>query len=381
MQQWCLAAALAAALSCALAPARWPSSEPRTGSTYTRSSPRRSSSLRSRRRASTLRAAGRPATRAQMILTADQAQHVRAAGRRAKLTRVKGGKTVKQFAAAQAASGFTVWRSYDEPGGYPRPDARSSRAHTRGSPSSSRSARRCQGREILALKVTQGARGQRDGSRPAVLFSATQHAREWIATETDRRLMYHYIDGLASQRQADQEAAQGDGAVVRPGHEPGRLPVHVRHRAAVAQEPARQRRRRPDDDRRRRRPEPQLPGALQVRRGGLLERSSRARPTAAPARRQSPRRRRSWACSERVGFEFNVNYHSNGQWLLYPEGWQVGSPTADDPIYYALSGNLDRPAIAGFHPGLSSDVLYVTNGEANDYAAQAGRRAGLDARS
>src|SRR6185295_10440130 len=55
-------------------------------------------------------------------------------------------------------------------------------------------------------------------------------------------------------------------------------------------------------------------------------------------------------------------------WLLYPEGWQVGSPTADDPIYFALSGNLDSPAIAGFHPGLSSDVLYVTNGETTDYA-------------
>ena len=55
-----------------------------------------------------------------------------------------------------------------------------------------------QGREILALKVTQGARGQRDGRRPAVLFSATQHAREWIATEIDRRLMYHYIEGWAN---------------------------------------------------------------------------------------------------------------------------------------------------------------------------------------
>ena len=76
--------------------------------------------------------------------------------------------------------------------------------------------------------------------------------------------------------------------------------------------------------------------------------------------------------SERVGFEFNVNYHSNGRWLLYPEGWQVGSPTADDPIYFALSGNLDRPAIEGFHPGLSSDVLYVTNGEANDFMHKRG---------
>ena len=69
--------------------------------------------------------------------------------------------------------------------------------------------------------------------------------------------------------------------------------------------------------------------------------------------------------------EFLVNYHSNGRWLLYNEGWQIGTPTADDPIYYALSGNLDRPAIEGFHPGLSSDVLYVTNGEIDGYAQEA----------
>ena len=71
---------------------------------------------------------------------------------------------------------------------------------------------------------------------------------------------------------------------------------------------------------------------------------------------------------DRIGFAFQVNYHSNGQWLLYAEGWQIATPTADDPIYYAMSGNLDAPAIEDFHPGLSSDVLYVTNGETTDYA-------------
>ena len=71
---------------------------------------------------------------------------------------------------------------------------------------------------------------------------------------------------------------------------------------------------------------------------------------------------------DRIPFSFQVNYHSNGQWLLYAEGWQTSTPTADDPIYYAMSGNLDAPAIAEFHPGLSSDVLYVTNGETTDYA-------------
>ena len=71
---------------------------------------------------------------------------------------------------------------------------------------------------------------------------------------------------------------------------------------------------------------------------------------------------------DRIGFSFQINYHSAGEWLLYADGWQIGTPTADDPIYYALSGNLDEPAIDDFHPGLSSDVLYVTNGETTDYA-------------
>ena len=71
---------------------------------------------------------------------------------------------------------------------------------------------------------------------------------------------------------------------------------------------------------------------------------------------------------DRIGFAFQVNWHSAGQWLLYAEGWQTSPPTADDPIYYAMSGNLDAPAIEDFHPGLSSDVLCVTNGETTDYA-------------
>ena len=99
-----------------------------------------------------------------------------------------------------------------------------------------------------------------------------------------------------------------------------------------------------------------------------------------PGRHRSPRlgrhRRDCWTGSR---FAFQVNYHSNGQWLLYADGWQIGTPTADDPIYYALSGNLDNPAIEDFHPGLSSDVLYVTNGEIHRLRPLADRRAGMDA--
>ena len=52
-----------------------------------------------------------------MVLDQAQADRLRGRGVDLKLTRVKGGKTVRQFAAEQAANGFNVWRSYDEPGG------------------------------------------------------------------------------------------------------------------------------------------------------------------------------------------------------------------------------------------------------------------------
>jgi Immune inhibitor A-like, MAM domain/Zinc carboxypeptidase len=71
--------------------------------------------------------------------------------------------------------------------------------------------------------------------------------------------------------------------------------------------------------------------------------------------------------------KFQSNFHSFGQWLLYPQGWQVGTLDADNPIYAALAGLDSKPAIPGFNPGQSADTLYVTNGETTDYAdTQAG---------
>ncbi|MET0684025.1 MAG: M14 family zinc carboxypeptidase [Solirubrobacteraceae bacterium] len=309
--------------------------------------------------------------RAQLVMTKDQRDEVRADGVRTKLTRVQGGKTVKQFAAAQAANGFTVWRSYDEPGGY----RDQLHALARKYPQVTKLVQigtTLQGREILALKVTQGARDKPDGSRPAVLYSATQHAREWIATEIDRRLMYHYVEGWKNNDKQIKELLKGtelwfvpvmnpdgyqytfdverlwrknlrdndgDGeTTIADGVDPNRnYPEHFKYDEEGSS---------------------QIPSSQTFRGSG-------------PA--SEAETKAIMGLSDRVGFQFNVNYHSNGRWLLYPEGWQVGSPTADDPIYYALSGNLDKPAIEGFHPGLSSDVLYVTNGEANDYVHKVGK--------
>jgi hypothetical protein len=223
------------------------------------------------------------------------------------------------------------------------------------------------GREILAIKLTDNARVMKDGKRDAVLFSSTQHAREWISTEVNRRLLLHYVDGWNSgdkhirsllkdtelwfvlvanpdgyQYTFDHERLwrknlrdnNGDGVTqVGDGVDPNRnWPNHFKY----------------DNE-----------GSSSVFSSDTYR---------GPFAVSEAETKALKGLLDRVDFKFQVNWHSAGQWLLYAEGWQIATPTADDPIYFALSGNLDTPAIAEFHPGLSSDVLYVTNGETTDYA-------------
>ena len=373
MQRWCLAAVWAVAFSCVVVPAAAAKQRPadRLNAYTVVTSAKQLAAFEEKGldvAESQVTASG---VKAQMILTRSQAQDVRAAGASAKLTRVKGGKTVKQFAAAQAANGFTVWKSYDEPGGYRDQMHQLASQYPQASPSSSGSVRRC-----------RAARSSRSRSRRARAASATAAGRRCCSAppstrasgsrrRSDRRLMYHYINGWANdnpqiknllkstelwfvpvmnpdgyQYTFDTERLwrknlrdnDGDGqTTINDGVDPNRnYPEHFKY----------------DEE-----------GSSKI----LSSQTYRGPGPASERETQA-----IMGLSERVGFEFNVNYHSNGRWLLYPEGWQVGSPTADDPIYFALSGNLDRPAIAGFHPGLSSDVLYVTNGEANDFMHKQG---------
>jgi hypothetical protein len=305
-------------------------------------------------------------TEVDLIMTADQRDKLAAAGVDASLTRVKGGQTVKQFAARMAAGGFNVWRSYDEDGGIED----QMRAAARNNPRIAelvKLGRTIQGRDILAVRLTEDASKVKDGKRPAVLYSATQHAREWIATEVNRRLMFHYINkwkaGDKSIRRllednelwfiivANPDGYQytfdterlwrknlrdndGNGEITTgDGVDPNRnFPAHWKY----------------DNE-----------GSSSI---FSSETYRGTRPTSEAETKAMK------GLLDRVDFSFQVNFHSNGQWLLYAEGWQVGTATADDPIYFAMSGNLDEPAIEDFHPGLSSDVLYVTNGETTDYA-------------
>ena len=60
-----------------------------------------------------------------------------------------------------------------------------------------------------------------------------------------------------------------------------------------------------------------------------------------------PETRASQALIDRLKFKFLITYHSYGPLILYPFGWQVQTPSADDPLFVAYSGIDATPAISG----------------------------------
>ena len=127
---------------------------------------------------------------------------------------------------------FNVYRSYMEAGGI----ADEMRAIAKANPDVMKLEQigtSTLGKPILAIKMTENARSTPDGTRPAMLFSAVNHAREWIAAEMGRRL-----PGWFAAHKNDtkiRELIKHARAVVPADPESGRLRLHVhlrhRHRA------------------------------------------------------------------------------------------------------------------------------------------------------
>ena len=136
----------------------------------------------------------------QIVLDAAQLSALRKEGLDVKVLKNEYGVSARQFAALQAANGFIVWRDYDSPDGH----RAQLYAIARDNPSITKLVvlgRTIQGRELIALKVTQDAR-KKDGRKPAVLYTSTQHAREWITPEVNSRLMKYFVNGW---RNGDEE--------------------------------------------------------------------------------------------------------------------------------------------------------------------------------
>ena len=134
----------------------------------------------------------RSGIKAGAVLTAGQRAKLAASGVQVELTRNKQGLKVTEQAARQAAGGYRVYRSWDEQGGIRDELFRVARNNPQ-LVKLEILGRTHEGRPLIAMKLTQGARREHDGARPAVLYSANQHAREWISLEVNRRLMHYFL--------------------------------------------------------------------------------------------------------------------------------------------------------------------------------------------
>ena len=103
------------------------------------------------------------------------------------------GLSIAQQAELNQEEGYDVYRSWDEEGGI-RDELYQIAEENPGFVALKVLGTTHQGREIIALKVTNEAAFVPDGSRPAILYSSLQHAREWIAIETNRRLLHYFVD-------------------------------------------------------------------------------------------------------------------------------------------------------------------------------------------
>ena len=83
------------------------------------------------------------------------------------------------------------------------------------------------GQDLVAYKVTANANTLADGAKPVVWYESTQHAREWLATETGRRLFGYVLANRDRHLDRHPRAAARHGDVVRAGRQRRRLRLDV----------------------------------------------------------------------------------------------------------------------------------------------------------
>ncbi|HWH96163.1 MAG TPA: M14 family zinc carboxypeptidase, partial [Baekduia sp.] len=218
------------------------------------------------------------------------------------------------------------------------------------------------GQPIKAYKITQDATALRDGTRPVTLFESTQHAREWISAEVNRRLFQWFID---HRRDAGVKQMLSKNEVwFIPMMNPDGYDYTFTSKTTRLW---RKNLRDVNSD-----------GVIDPANDGVdpnrnwpekwnwdLEGSSDDPSTetyhgSGPA--SEPEVQASRSLHQRLHPRFLIDYHSFAQLILYPEGWQVETEATDAPLMKALAGDDDHPAVPGFDPDVSAE-LYTTNGD------------------
>jgi murein tripeptide amidase MpaA len=334
----------------------------------------------------------------EIVATSRQVERLRKGGLRAKLLRNRAGRTAQRAAAAQAAEGWQVWRPYA------RTDVALSDAA--GNPTVNivtqlrRIARRydritelvtigrtLRGLPIYAMRVTRNADRVPDGRRPAVLYSAVQHAREWLAGETNLRTLKMFVTNFGERGTAigtDGQPIEGVSSreITRllGRNEAWFIPIANPDGYDYTFDP-------PNRLWRKNLRDNNGDGQITAVDGVDLNRNfptrwnyddegSNSEPSSetyrGTAAASEPETRAFLSLTQRIQFAANKNDHTHGRLLLWPPGWQVDTHYADEPIFSTLAGDDNNPAIPGFDPEVGAE-LYTTNGDTNDHLYSADR--------
>jgi hypothetical protein len=317
---------------------------------------------------------GRRGGKVEIYGTASQIRKLRdSAGIRARL--VKGAARTARARASQADpytgsdAAYKVWRRYDRVSGdgkeqylelYDRIAGRSiGKKMTIGESS--------MGRPIVAVKLTKNAKSTADDSRPAVLYNALQHAREWLAGETCRRTLLYFADNYGKDdvvtRLVDTRELWFVCVSNPDGYEYTFTAGNRLWRKNMADNDGDGIRGETNDGVDPNRNFPENWGL--DNEGSSPSLTSETYRGTGPA--SEPETQAMLSLFDHVDFEFQKNDHTAASLLLYPQGWQQYTLAIDDPIFTALAGDDADSAIPTFDPDLGAE-LYITNGDTLDTA-------------
>ncbi|MGH3736787.1 MAG: M14 family zinc carboxypeptidase [Micromonosporaceae bacterium] len=302
-------------------------------------------------------------TKVEVALSGMQAAKAASEGIKLSVKKVNGKPASASLDARPFAAG-QVYRSYSEAGGIRDELLKAAADYPQISKLQS-IGKSVEGQDIYALKVTKNARALPDGTRPAVLYLAAQHAREWITPEMVRRLMHGTLSGYGTDAEITElvkttelwfiPVANPDGYdfTFTEGNRLWRKNTRdVNGDGQI----------KPGDGVDPNRNFPTKWGY--DNEGSSPESASETYRGAGPA--SEPETRALDGLAKRIRFEYVINYHSAAELILYGTGWQQSTPQPDDIVYEALAGDDDHPAVPGYDPDLSAE-LYITNGETTEH--------------
>ena len=255
------------------------------------------------------------------------------------------------------------------------------------------------GKPILAIKMTEDARNVPDGSRHAILFSAVNHAREWIAAEMGRRLPGWFAANKDEPqiRELIRTRELWFLPIMNPdgydytftcgiGLGDGGTAVPCDYRRVANQNDVRLtnrfwRKTLRDNDGDGLYGEPRLvpngpgdgvdPNRNYPAKRGIDEEGANNNTGdetyRGPYALSEPENLAVDRLQRRVPFKANINYHSSGQLLLTPVSYTTDYYPPDSTLFDAITGTDGDEAVFPYRSQHSSD-LYESNGDTIDNA-------------